>query len=392
MTDGPAPEALRVLEHVQALRDEMVDFLVELARSESPTNVPASQLPVQRLMADALELQGYRVRKIPGRATGGHLYARARDRAVGAPAQLLVGHSDTVWPRGTLAEMPVRVEAGRVMGPGTFDMKGGLVQIVFALRALRELELVPAVSPVVFVNSDEETGSPESRRWVARLARRVCRAYILEPSMGIRGRVKTRRKGVGHFTLRVQGRPAHAGLEPQEGASAIVALSELIQRLHGLNDRERGVTVNVGVVEGGSRANVVAATARADVDVRVLDMEDGRRVAEAIHSMESATPGVGLEVEGGMQVPPLEPTSRNRRLWEDARKAGRHLGLELEETTAGGASDGNTTSRFTATLDGLGPVGDGAHARHEHVEIDGMVERCALLALLLLLPVQHRDE
>jgi glutamate carboxypeptidase len=269
-------------------------------------------------------------------------------------------------------------------GPGVYDMKGGLVQMVFALRTLYELDLTPPLTPIVFVNSDEEVGSPDSRPRIHRLARVADRAFVLEPSLGPEGKLKTARKGVGRFTIRIKGKSAHAGLDPESGASAIVELSHVIQKLHALNDAERGITVNVGMIEGGQRPNVVAPTSRAIADVRVLTCEDANLVERTIHSLEVSTPGVTLDVEGGIRRPPLERTPRNRALWHVAQDAADRLGIALDEGTAGGASDGNETSAFCATLDGLGPVGDGAHAEHEYVELDKMVERTALLVLLLL--------
>ncbi len=384
---GPRSElGLAMLDHVRAMRGEFVDFLTRLAALESPTDSPGSQAAVQAVLTEALRELGYDVRLIPGRETGGHLYARRAARVRGRPLQLLVGHTDTVWPVGTLRDMPLHVEEGRLHGPGTLDMKGGLTQIVFALRALAELGLEPAVEPVVLVNSDEEIGSPESRRWVRSLARVACRAFILEPALGPDARIKTGRKGVGRFDVAIRGRASHAGLQPEAGLSAIVELSHVIQKLHALNDPERGTTVNVGIIEGGVRPNVVAPTARAQVDVRVRTLDDAERVERAILGLDPTIPGILLEVTGGVRIPPLERTPRNRRLWAQARDAGYDLGFELDEGTAGGGSDGNTTSLFTATLDGLGCVGDGAHAAHEHIEIDPSIERCALLAWLLLLP------
>lgn len=376
---GPA-----ILEAAHGLRHAMVEFLVDLARLESPTDEPARQRPVQDALSTAFEDLGGGVRRLPGRDTGGHLFARFPG-ARGAPPQLLVGHTDTVWPVGTLREMPVRVEGGVVHGPGVFDMKAGLTQMVFALRTLRELDLWPSAPPVVLVNSDEELGSFESRRWVARLARVSCRAFVLEPALGVEGRIKTRRKGVGRYRVTVHGKAAHAGLDPDAGASAVLGMAHVIQALHALSDRDRGVSVNVGVVEGGTRPNVVAAEAVARVDVRVATRADGERLDGLLRALASPVEGTRVEVEGGLEAPPLEPTPRNRRLWQAARDAGAAMGLVLEEGAAGGASDGNTTSQHTATLDGLGAPGDGAHARHEHVRVDGLVERCALLARLLLL-------
>lgn len=382
-----AERAKELLSFLSERRDDMVALLVELAGQESPTDVPETQLAVQRRLSDALEARGYVVRKIRGTRTGGHLFARPSSRKKGRPGQLLIGHSDTVWPLGTLSTMPVVVEDGRVRGPGTFDMKSGLVQGLFAVEALQVLGYDPPATPVWFINSDEEIGSPESRRWVRLVARNVVRAFVLEPAFGPRGSVKTARKGVARFTVTVRGKAAHAGLDPTGGASAIQELSHVVHRLHDLTDLGRGTTVNVGVVRGGTRPNVVAAEAEADVDVRFLTLQDAEAVEKAIRALRPRTEGTSLRVRGGLEVPPLEPTPRNRVLWHEALAAAQRLGIELDESTVGGGSDGNTTSQFTATLDGLGPIGDGAHAPHEFVVVQSMVERAALLAELLMAPV-----
>jgi glutamate carboxypeptidase len=381
----------RIVEWVRANTDEMVDFLKRMVLLESPSDVPESQAAVQKVLSDALVDVGLEVSHLEGRRTGGHLLARPRGRIQGVESQLMIGHCDTVWPVGTLEELPVEIEAGKFRGPGVFDMKGGLTQIVFALKALAALDMEPTLSPVVFINSDEEIGSPESKEHVERLAREVHRVFVLEPPMGPAGRIKTARKGVGRFTLEITGRPAHAGLDPDAGASAIVELSYLIQKLHALNNRERGVSVNVGIIDGGVRPNVVAPRSSAVVDVRVPTMEDGRLIEAAIHGLETVIPGVSVKVEGGIGTPPLERTPRNLALWESAKAVGSTMGLSLEHDMAGGGSDGNTTSQFAATLDGLGPIGDGAHALHEHIQIDGLVERCGLLAGLLISPAA-RDQ
>lgn len=382
-----AERAKELLSFLSERRDDMVALLVELAGQESPTDVPETQLAVQRRLSDALEARGYVVRKIRGTRTGGHLFARPSSRKKGRPGQLLIGHSDTVWPLGTLSTMPVVVEDGRVRGPGTFDMKSGLVQGLFAVEALQVLGYDPPATPVWFINSDEEIGSPESRRWVRLVARNVVRAFVLEPALGPRGSVKTARKGVARFTVTVRGKAAHAGLDPTGGASAIQELSHVVHRLHDLTDLGRGTTVNVGVVRGGTRPNVVAAEAEADVDVRFLTLQDAEAVEKSIRALRPRTEGTSLRVRGGLEVPPLEPTPRNRVLWHEALAAAQRLGIELDESTVGGGSDGNTTSQFTATLDGLGPIGDGAHAPHEFVVVESMVERAALLAELLMAPV-----
>ena len=282
--------------------------------------------------------------------------------------------------------MPVRSESGNLFGPGAFDMKAGLVQMIYALRALRDLRLIPPARCKVVINSDEEIGSPESTPLIRSLAKRAERAFILEPAFGKLGKLKTARKAVGSFTLSIKGRASHAGVNPEEGVSAVLELSHQIQRLFALNDAERGITVNVGTIAGGTRANVIAAEVRASIDVRVRTLEDAQAVESAIRNLTPVNPNTTLHVDGGLDHPPMEPTERNQVLWRLAQENGRRLGLELEDTAVGGASDGSTTSQYTATLDGLGAVGDGAHAAHEHVELVRLVERAALLVLLLMSP------
>lgn len=384
--DRASEEGHRVLQHVRGREDEFVDFLSGLCRVESPTDHPETQSGVHALLEPAFSELGYDVRIVEGRKSGNHLLAVPRRRSRGEPAQLLIGHSDTVWPLETLERMPVRVDEGRLHGPGTLDMKGGLSLIVFALRALRDLGMEPEVAPVVFVNSDEEVGSPDSKKHVRRLARASNRAFVLEPALGPAGLIKTARKGLGRFEITVRGRAAHAGLDPDAGASAIVELSHVIQELNRLNDPARGTTVNVGLIGGGTRPNVIAAEASASVDVRVTSMEHGREVEERIKAIVPVTPGVSIHVEGGVRVAPLERTPRNVALWNEAHARGVELGFELDHGMAGGGSDGNTTSLFTATLDGLGCVGDGAHADHEHIVIGASLDRCALLTRLLMAP------
>ena len=364
----------------------MGGLLRDLALLESPSLVPGSQEPVFALLAAELTRSGYRVRRLPGKTSGGQIWAVPETRRRGRPAQLLLGHCDTVWPLGTLAGMPVETRDGRLSGPGVFDMKGGLVQGIFALRALSELGLEPPLTPVFFINSDEEIGSHDSTPRILALARRVRRVFVLEPALGAEGRLKTRRKGSLRFSIRIHGRAAHSGLDPEKGASAILELAHVIRTLYALADPARGITVNVGIVSGGQRVNVVAPEARAEVDVRVLAGDDAVRIERTVLALQAATPDTSLEIEGGIDRPPLEATPGNRILWEAARRRAEDLGLDLLEGTSGGASDGSFTSQIVPTLDGLGPVGDGAHALHEHVVLDRAPERAALLALLLLEP------
>lgn len=375
-----------VHQYLHEQQQAMTSLLTELVRIESPSDVPGAQQPILDLLENELDTLDYRVRRVPGRNSGGQLFARPANGGRRQPAQLLLGHCDTVWPIGTLEHMPITVEDGVMRGPGVFDMKAGLVEMLFAIQALKSLELRPKVTPMLFINSDEEIGSRESSRYVHALARLADRALVMEPSLGPAGELKTARKGVGRFTIKVTGKAAHAGLDPEAGASAILELSHVIQKLFALNDPERGVSVNVGVIDGGVRANVVAPQSSAVVDVRVGTQVDAEHIESAIHGMEAHTAGVEVEVDGRIGRPPMERTPANQQLWKVAQYLGNQLSLELAQGTAGGGSDGNTTSLYTATLDGLGAVGDGAHAAHEFIYLDQLPERTALLALLLLAP------
>jgi glutamate carboxypeptidase len=376
----------RVRDYLSEQSAEMVRLLERLARAESPSSDAGSQIPVRQLIADELSRLDFRVRSLPGRSSGGSLFAVPRNRVRHKSLQLLLGHFDTVWPIGTIEDMPFEVDGNVVRGPGVFDMKGGIVQIILALRAVRALELEPLVTPIVFLNSDEEIGSRESGRYVRALAQRVERAFVMEPALGTDGAMKTARKGVGRFIVRVSGKAAHAGLDPESGASAILELSHVIQQLFGMNDPARGITINVGTIDGGIRPNVIAPQSKAVIDVRVATQADAERIEQAIHALEPQTPGVSLSIEGYIGRPPLEPTPANRALWQRAREIAHELDLELTEGLAGGGSDGSTTSQYTATLDGMGPVGDGAHAEHEHLLLEETIERAVLLTLLILSP------
>jgi glutamate carboxypeptidase len=380
-----------VLERLERRRDEMVELLARLSRAESPTHEPEAVNGAVAILADELEGVGFLVRRLRGNGVGDHLFARPRHRRRGAPHQVLIGHVDTVWPLGTVQTMPVRLVGDALHGPGVYDMKGGLVQAVFALRALADLGLRPSVTPVVLINSDEETGSRTSSPVIRRLARGAARAFVLEPADGEAGKLKTGRKGVGRFEIRVSGRASHAGGSFEEGISAILELSHQVQRLFALNDPGRGITVNVGTIDGGLRPNVVAPEAWALVDVRAPTRAAARDVEREIKGLRPTLPGSRVEVEGGFGRQPMESSPRNRRLYETARRLGETLGVELPELRlAGGGSDANTTSQLTATLDGLGPVGAGAHAADEHVLVSSMPVRAALLALLLLQPAEAR--
>lgn len=366
---------------------DLIRLLERLVDAESPSSTPDSHRLVNSILCEAFSSLDFEI-KMPGSdGAHRHIFARRKDRERKQPAQLLVGHYDTVWPLGTVSRRPFDVDGNVIRGPGVFDMKGGLAQMVFALRTIRELGLELPVEPVIFINSDEEIGSRTSTRFVRALAKRVARAFVLEPAMGEEGAIKTERKGIGRFTITLHGKAAHAGLDPEGGASAILELSHVIQTLFALNDADKGISVNVGTVDGGLQPNVIAPHSQAVVDVRVPTIADGERIERAIHSLEPVTPGVRLVTEGRIGRPSMELTPRNHALWELAWRLGNDLGMDLQHGRAGGGSDGNTTSQYTATLDGLGPVGHGAHAEHEFLYIDRTLERTALLTLLLLAPV-----
>ncbi len=379
-------QAQQILHFLKSQRQAMIDLLSKLVLAESPSTIPEAQAAPLTLLWEELNELGFAVTVAPGRASGGHLFARPKRNGPAAVSaqQLLIGHCDTVWPMGTLKEMPLIVNGNIVRGPGVFDMKGGLTQMIFALRTIAALGLEMSVTPLIFINSDEEIGSKESRDQICQLAQQVQRAFVLEPALGLAGKLKTARKGVGSFKIVVNGKAAHAGLDPDKGISAIFGLSHLIQALYAHNDLERGISVNVGLIEGGVQANVIAPQSRAKVDVRVPTQADAQHIQEVILNLKSPMEGITLEIDGGFNRPPLEPTENNRQLWRTAQTLAGYLDIHLQQGMAGGGSDGNYTSLYTATLDGLGAVGDGAHARHEFLYIDKMIERTALLTLLLL--------
>lgn len=378
------PAASDILQHLQGQREEMIRLLESMVSVESPSDEPQTQHGIREVIATEFEQLGFRVYRIPGRNSGGMLYASHPGRTQGAKAQLMLGHYDTVWPLGTLENMPFEVDGDIIRGPGVYDMKGGITQVLLALQTLRHFDIEPTVSPAIFLNSDEEIGSRESGRYISALAPHMDRVFVLEPSLGTDGLLKTARKGIGRFTVTVKGEAAHAGLDPGAGASAILELSHVIQALFALNDFDKGITVNVGTIDGGLRPNVVAPESQAVVDVRVSTQAEAEAITASILDIKPAIPGTSLNIAGHFGRQPMERTPANRKLWQLARQLGLELGLELEQGLAGGGSDGNTTSLYTSTLDGMGPVGDGAHARHEHLHIGKTLERAALLGLLLM--------
>lgn len=350
---------------------EPLTLLRELVEIESPTYSPGVRAVAAR-MAGELEALGGDVRVLDGE----HVVA---DLDGDGEPLLLLGHTDTVWEEGTLASMPFRVEDGVAFGPGVYDMKGCLVLMLEAIRAAR-----PGRRALrVFLTADEEQGSRTAREPMAEAARDVAAALVVEPPTA-NGHLKTSRKGLGRFHIAITGRPAHAGTSLVEGASAVEELAHQILRLHALTDHDRGVTVNVGVVHGGTRENVVAAYADARLDVRVAQRADLERLERILRGLEPAIDGTSIEVDGEWTRPPLERTPGSARLFARAREIGRELGVDLQEASSGGGSDGNLVGALgVPVLDGLGAEGKGAHAHDEQIRLDALPVRTALLARLL---------
>jgi glutamate carboxypeptidase len=377
--------ASSVRTELEPRRQEMVDLLGSLVRIESPSDDRAA---LDRF-ADRLEAvfgDLGRIERIdPASAQRGRHLRLAMDGTSDATHAVALCHYDTVWSTGTLERIPFSVDAdGVARGPGCFDMKGGIVVLYFALQALRIRGLRPQRRLQVLFTSDEEIGSPTSRALIEQTARGAEVAYVLEsPLPG--GTLKTARKGTGDYFVRIAGRAAHAGVEPQKGISATQELAHQIIALHALNDYASGTTVNVGVVRAGTRPNVVAAEAEAQVDVRVQTLAEAARIDAAIRGLQPHLPGATLGVEGGLNRPPMERSAAMAALFAQARQIAASMGVDLQEGSTGGGSDGNFTAAIgVPTLDGLGPEGEGAHAAHEHVLTESFPRRAALLAGLLV--------
>jgi glutamate carboxypeptidase len=373
-----------ILSHARAQEAAMVALIRQFVECESPSDDDAAVNRFVELVSDTIAPYAT-VRTFPGGRSGKHAVCEMRLPGRRKSGRILVlGHSDTVWPMGTLRSMPFRRADGRLWGPGVFDMKAGIVFFLFAVRALRELD-IPVPSKVALqLNGDEEVGSQSSRALTENNAARSKAVLVLEPGTGLTGKVKTARKGVGDFHIEVRGKAAHAGLDFQTGASAILELARQIECISAFAQPQRGITVNAGVISGGTRSNVVAAEARAQIDMRVLRLKDAVRLEKRFRSLRPRDRRCSIEISGGLNRPPMERSAGTVRLFRTAQKLAREIGVELEESLSGGGSDGNFTAALgIPTLDGLGAVGEGAHAAHESILINRMADRTALLAKLL---------
>lgn len=358
---------------------EIAGLIREMVKCESPSDVPRAVNRMAELLVERTSEIGTAERvKAPG--FGDHVRIECDLGDAKEGQMLAIGHSDTVWPMGTLEQMPFREAEGRLWGPGVLDMKSGLAFFIYAVRGLRELRVPVRRRIVLWVVSDEEVGSPSSRERTEAEARRSDCVLVLEPGTGMTGKLKTSRKGVGKYTVFVEGRASHAGVDFEKGASAVVEAARLVLEIASWTDAERGITVNPGVIQGGTRTNVVAAEARIDVDTRAALKADAAWLGEKFRAMQPFDKRCVVRTEGGFNRPPMERSKDIAGMFTQAQRIAGDLGVALEESSSGGGSDGNFTAALgIPTLDGLGGVGEGAHAPNESIFVDRIADRTALL-------------
>jgi glutamate carboxypeptidase len=356
----------------------LIELIQRLVRVESPSDDKGAVDACGTQVAELARALGGRVKIHPQRAFGDVLEARFGPRKRSAERVMLLGHIDTVWPVGTLKTMPCRVGEGRLWGPGTLDMKAGVAMAFAALEIVTEAGLLES-EVILLLNSDEEVGSPVSRPITEKLAQECGAVYVLEPAQVLA--YKTARKGTGNWRIDIQGVAAHAGVDFEKGASALRELARVIETVSGWSDLKRGLTVSVGLAGGGSKTNVIPAEAWAEVDGRIARIADGARIEKKFASLKATDRRCKISVTGGINRPPMERTRGTVALFLQARALAEELGFQLDEAATGGASDGNFTSALgISTLDGMGAVGEGAHAAHESVRLDHLATRTALLA------------
>lgn len=371
----------QILEYLQGRQPAMVEMLARWVNQDSPTFSKPAVDTMGRMTAEAFVEAG-------GQLTATHSQPELGDHYTVTYGQgerqiLILCHFDTVWPLGEADRRPFTIENGLATGPGVHDMKSGTLIGLFALEAIHRLGLEPRCKLVYLLTSDEEIGSLTSRDLIEAEGRQSDYCLVLEGARN--GRLTTWRKGVGRFDLTVTGLPAHSGIEPEKGVSAIEELARQIQALHAMTDLERGITVNVGVISGGERPNIVAHRARAEIDLRVMTMADGEELSQKIRGLQPQLPGCELQISGGINRWPFEETPAGLALFEQARSIANRLGFDPDKTGSGGGSDGNFVATLgVPTLDGLGSLGGGAHALTEHTTLDGLPLRAALLAELIL--------
>jgi glutamate carboxypeptidase len=376
---GKLSELIRYLETRQSALIQSIRHMVEM---ESPSHHKKSVDLLGERLAEAFREIGGTVHFHPAGKFGAHLQVDFVSNAERSPV-LLLGHFDTVWDLGTLSTMPFREADGRLWGPGVLDMKSGIAQMIFAIESLRRLRGKLPRPVTVLLVTDEEVGSESSRPITESVAKKCGAVLVVEPSFGLEGALKTARKGVGDYTLKVKGRAAHAGLDFEKGASAVLELSRQLIEIAKFTDLKQGITVNAGVIRGGTRTNVIPDEAEAEFDLRIAAAIQAKTMDRKFRALQPFDQRCQLEVSGGINRPPLERTENVLKLFRAAQKIAAEIGWHLDEASVGGGSDGNFTAGLgIPTLDGLGAAGEGAHARNESVLISELVRRTALLARL----------
>jgi len=368
--------------YLEKQKGQMFQYLEEIVTKESPSHDKELLDDLGNWLSEIFEkLTGGTTTIIPDERYGNHIKG---EWGSGERQILILGHFDTVWPKGTIDTMPFKMENGKASGPGVFDMKGGIIQGLFSLKALKDLDIPINKKIVFFFDSDEEIGNPSSRKLIEKEAEKSDVVFVLEPGMSKKGSLKTSRKGVGIFNIEATGLPAHAGIDADKGVSAIHELALQTLEIESMNDYQTGTTFNVGKISGGTGSNVIPEKASAEVDLRAKTQEALEKAVESMLDLNPKLDGATLNVTGGVNRGPLERTEKVVNLFKTAKHLAKtYLGMELTEQETGGGSDGNLTAPFAPTLDGLGAVGDGAHANHEYLMLNEMPKRSALLAMLL---------
>ncbi len=371
--------------HIDQKEDEMLEFLKKIVNIDSGTYNKTGVDQVGNVLGERLEALDFTVKRSPQKEFGDHI--SGRKPGTGNYRIIFLGHMDTVFPAGTVLQRPFRIEGNRAYGPGVVDMKGGITCLLYALEAIKStnLDIYNQIAMDVIFNSDEEVMSPTSRPIIESRVQQAHTVCVFEPARP-GGEYVIRRKGVGKYVMRVSGRAAHAGAQPEDGRSAIEELAHKIIALHALNNADTGTSVNAGVIHGGERPNIIAEEAYAEIDLRVADVAAAESLDKQIRNiaMRSTVSDTSCELTGGVKFPAMLPTAKSERLFEALKNAGRVLGLELHGIATGGGSDGNYAAQFAPTLDGMGPQGGGAHSDREYMEVATLSERTKITALFLV--------
>ncbi len=376
----------QLLAYLKEHKEEFVELVEELVSLETPAGRPDLQEHFIESLEHHFSELDYQTRRLAGTTSGGQLYARPKDRTHGALPQVLVGHCDTRWPTETIQKMPFHHRRGMLQGPGVYDMKTGIAMIIMALKVLRAFDIRPSLTPVVFIYSDEKAGTPESRPTIERLARFAERAFIMEPSHEESGQIFTASKGLGTFHIRIRDLSSDTGFANKPANGSMLKLSQTVQRFHNLADPERDIHVEVGDINNGTRTNLFTGDHYAHVHVRLGNPEDVQFIKQMVFEIESTTSEVDISIDGGIQRPPTRQNERNEVLWNQAQRLADRIDLPVERGIREEATVATLTSPYTATLDGLGPVGMSTHSMGESIDLEETLNRCALLSLLISSP------